>query len=141
LDLSEAQKQRVMQLNELGEMRQDALQRTILVQSQRSKWHDKYIKKKHFQPGDWALLFDSKYKTFKGKLTTRWLGPYEVETVFDNGSVKIKTIDDSQNSFVVNGHRLKVYNKPLSKDDFLQEVAKQAELKIVGGESSPPADL
>jgi hypothetical protein len=141
LDLSEAQKHRVMQLNELGEMRQDALQRTILVQSQRSKWHDKYIKKKHFQPGDWALLFDSKYKTFKGKLTTRWLGPYEVETVFDNGSVKIKTIDDSQNSFVVNGHRLKVYNKPLSKDDFLQEVAKQAELKIVGGESSPPADL
>jgi hypothetical protein len=100
-------------------MRQDSLQRTILVQNQRSKWHDKYIKKKHFQPGDWALLFDSKYKTFKGKLTMRWLGPYEVETVFDNGAIKIKTIDDSQNSFVVNGHRLKVYNKPLSKDDFL----------------------
>jgi hypothetical protein len=141
LDLSEAQKQRVMQLNELGEMRQDALQRTILVQSQRRKWHDKYIKKNHFQPGDWALLFDSKYKTFKGKLTTRWLGPYEVETVFDNSSVRIKTIDDSQNSFVVNGHRLKVYKKPLSKDDFLQEVAKKTELKIVGEESSPPADL
>jgi hypothetical protein len=35
---------------------------------------------------------------------TRWLGPYEVETVFDNGSVRIKTIDDSQNSFVVNGY-------------------------------------
>jgi hypothetical protein len=69
------------------------------------------------------------------------LGPYEVEIVFDNGSVRIKTIDDSQNSFVVNGHRLKVYHKPLSKDDFLQEVAKQVELKIVGGESSPPADL
>jgi len=67
------------------------------------------------------------------------LGPYKVETVFDNGAVKIKTIDDSQNSFVVNGHRLKVYNKPLSKDDFLQEVAKKTELKIVGEESSPPA--
>ena len=129
-----------MQLNELGEMRQDALQRTILVQSQRSKWHDKYIKKKHFQPGDWALLFDSKYKTFKGKLTTRWLGPYEVETVFDNGSVRINTIDDSQNSFVVNGHRLKVYNKPLSRDDFLQKISKQPKIKIVGEESSPPAN-
>jgi hypothetical protein len=139
LDLSEAQKQRVMQLNELREIRQDALQRTILVKNQRSKWHDKYIKKKHFQPGDWALLFNSKYKTFKGKLTTRLLGPYEVETVFANGAVKIKTIDDSQNSFVVNGHRLKVYNKPLSKVDFLQEVAKQTELKIVGEESSSPA--
>ena len=117
LNLDEAQKQRVMQLNVLGEI--------ILVQNQRSKWHDKYIKKKHFQPGDWALLFNSKYKTFKGKIMTRWLGPYEVETIFDNGSVRIKTIDDSQNSFVVNGHRLKVYNKPLSKDDFLQEIAKQ----------------
>ena len=62
-----------------------------------------------------------------------------METVFNNGAVKIKTIDDSHNSFVVNGHRLKVYNKPLSKDDFLQEVAKQIELKIVGGESSSPA--
>jgi hypothetical protein len=125
LNLDEAQKQRVMQLNELGEIRQDALQRTILVQNQRSKWHDKYIKKKHFKPGDWALLFYSKCKTFKGKLMTRLLGPYEVETIFYNGSVRIKTIDDSQNSFVVNGHRLKVYNKPLSKDDFLQEIAKQ----------------
>jgi hypothetical protein len=140
LNLDEAHKQRVMQLNELGEMRQDALQITILVQNQRSKWHDKYIKKTHFQPGDWALLFDSKNKTFKGKLTTRWLGPYEVETVFDNGSVRIKTIDDSQNSFVVNGHRLKVYNKPLSRYDFLQEIAKQPEIKIVGEEFSLPAN-
>jgi hypothetical protein len=82
-----------MQLNELGEIRQVALQRTILVQNQRRKWHDKYIKKKNFQRGDWALLFDSKYKTFKGKLMTRWLGPYEVEIVFDNGSIKIKTIE------------------------------------------------
>jgi hypothetical protein len=140
LKLDEARKQRVMQLNELEEIRQDALQRTILVQNQRRKWHDKYIKKKHFQSGDWALLFDSKYKNFKGKLTTRWLGPYEVETIFYNGSVRIKTIDDSQNSFIVNGHRLKVYNKPLSRDDFLQEIAKQPEIKIVGEESSLPAN-
>jgi hypothetical protein len=69
------------------------------------------------------------------------VGTLRNRNFFDNGSVKIKTIDDSQNSFVVNGHRLKVYNKTLSKDDFLQEVAKQAELKIVGGESSPPVDL
>jgi hypothetical protein len=63
-----------------------------------------------------------------------------VETIFDNGSVRIKTIDDSQNSFVVNGHRLKVYNKPLSRDDFLLEMSKQPEIKIVGEESSPPTN-
>jgi hypothetical protein len=49
-------------------------------------------------------LFDSRFKTFKGKLTTRWLGPYDLDTVYDNGAVKIKTIDDGQVSFVVNGH-------------------------------------
>ena len=32
-------------------------------------------------------------KILKEKLTTRWMGPYEVVTTFDNGSVKIKTID------------------------------------------------
>jgi hypothetical protein len=68
------------------------------------------------------------------------LGPYEVEIAFDNGSIRIKIIDDSRDSFVVNGHRLKVYNKPLSRDDFLQEISKQPEIKIVGEESSPPAN-
>jgi hypothetical protein len=59
LNLDEAQKKRSLQLNELDEIRQDAIQQTILVQNQRRKWHDKFIKKKQFQPGDWALLFDS----------------------------------------------------------------------------------
>jgi hypothetical protein len=34
LNLSEAQQQRILQLNELDEIHQDALQRTILVQTQ-----------------------------------------------------------------------------------------------------------
>jgi hypothetical protein len=76
----------------------------MLVQNERSKWHDKFIKKKKIQPGDWDLFFDSRFKNFKGKLTTQWLGPYEVVTVYDNGVVNIKTIDDAQVSFVVNGH-------------------------------------
>jgi hypothetical protein len=88
----------------LDEIKQDSIQRTILVQNQRSKWHNKFIKKKHFQPSDWAMLFESLFKKFKGKLTTRWLGPYEVVTIYENGFVKIKTIDDGQVSFVVDGH-------------------------------------
>jgi hypothetical protein len=76
----------------------------MLVQNQRSKWHGNFIKKKHFQNDDWDLFFDSLFKTFKGKLTTRWLGPYKVVTVYENEAAKIKTIDDGQLSFVVNGH-------------------------------------
>jgi hypothetical protein len=79
-------------------------------------------------------LFDSRFKTFKGKLTTRWLGPYEVVNVYGNGAVKIKTIDDEQVSFVVNGHRLKFYHKPMSKEDFLQFMSTDKELALVDGE-------
>ena len=53
-----------------------ALLHTEVVQLQRKIWHDKNIKEKQFQEGDWALLYDSRYKDFKGKLRTRWLGPY-----------------------------------------------------------------
>ena len=143
LNLDEAQEQRLMQLNELDEIRQDVFQRTALIQNQRTKWHDKFLKNKTFQEGDWALLFDSRFKHFKGKLTTRWMGPYEIVTVFYNGSVKIRTIDDEQATFVVNGHRLKVYHKPLSKQEFIRNMSQQSELELVGEEmtSSSPTFL
>ena len=50
------------------------------------------------------------------------MGPYEVVTAFDNGSVKLKTIDGLEISFVVNGHRLKLYHQSTSKQDFIQNV-------------------
>ena len=40
------------------------------------------------------MLYDSRYKDFKGKLRTRWLRPYVVERFHDNGSVKSRTIDE-----------------------------------------------
>ena len=115
-----------MQINELDEIRQDALQRTMLIQNQRKTWHDKFIKQKQFNTGDWALLFDSRFKSFKGKLT------------FDNGSLKIKTIDGSEISFVANGHRIRFYHQPTSKQDFIQNVLQQNEMELVEGEAIPP---
>ena len=94
----------------------------MLIQNQRKQWHDKFIKKKKFNAGYWALLFNSRFKKIKAKLTTRWLGPYEVVTTFDNGSIKIKTIDGSEVSFIVNGHRLRLYHQPTSRHDFVQNV-------------------
>jgi len=92
------------QLNELDEIRQEAFQTTRLVQQQRSRWHDKYIKERKFHPGDWALFFDSKFKIFQGKFQTHWFGPYEVENVFDNGAVRIRTIDEEKTPLLVNGN-------------------------------------
>jgi hypothetical protein len=96
LDLTEAQKKRLEQLNELDEKRSTSLHQTFVIQQQCSKWHDRFIKKKIFQNGDWALLYDSRFKDFKGKLQTRWLSPYKVDTIFDNGTVKLTTIDDAK---------------------------------------------
>ena len=76
MDLDESQRQRLNQLNELDEKRLVALHHTAIVQQQHTKWHDRFIKKKLFQKDDWALLYDSHFKYFKGKLHTRWLGPY-----------------------------------------------------------------
>jgi len=118
LDLNDAQTARLQQLQELDEKILDAIHQTTLVQQQRTRWHDRTIKKKQFQKGDWALLYDSRFEKFQGKLRTRWLGPYEVDVVFPNGTVRLITIDDSRTPLLVNGYRLRLYQQPLSKEEF-----------------------
>ena len=80
------------------------------------------------------MLFDSRFKDFRGKLTTRYLDPYEVEQVFDNGLVIIRTIDDEKESFLVNGHRLRLYRKPMSKGQFISDLQTHGEFEIMGVE-------
>ena len=40
-------------------------------------------------------------------------------------------------SFVVNGHRLRLYHQPTSKQDFIQNVLQQMEMEFVEGEDIP----
>jgi hypothetical protein len=70
-------------------------------------------------------LFDSIFKDFKGNFNTRWLGPYEIEAIFDNGSVKIQTLGDEKVSFLVNGHRLKLYQKHKLKGELVKDIMEQ----------------
>lgn len=96
--------------------------------------------KKKNHPGDWALLFYSMFKKFQGKFQTHWLGPYEVEKVLDNGAIKIRTIEEEKNPLLVNRHRLRLYQKPLTKDEFVKNFQGNSELKMVESNSSsfPP---
>jgi len=87
LEMTRAKKERLLQLNGLDEFRMQALLHTEVTQVKWKIWHDKNIKDKQFQEGDWALLYDSQYKDFKGNLRTRWLGPYVIEKCHDNGVV------------------------------------------------------
>jgi len=109
LDLTDAQTAKLEQLQELDEKRWDAIHQTTMIQQQRIRWHDKVIKQKQFQKGNWAPLYDSRFENFQGKLRTRWLGPYEVDVVFPNGTVRLLTIDDSRTPLLVNGYRLRLY--------------------------------
>ena len=106
MDLNEAQINKLHQINELDESRLSSLQHTALIKKQRMKWHDARIKKKIFHEGDWELLFDSRFKDFSGKLQTRWLGPYEIQKVHDNGTITLATVDGSGYYFKANGHRV-----------------------------------
>ncbi|XP_059066328.1 uncharacterized protein LOC131857647 [Cryptomeria japonica] len=121
MDLSEAQKERILQLNQLDELRKSAMKNTIVVQQNHMKWHGKYIKTKKFHASDWALLYDSRYKENLSKLQTHWLGPYEIEQVFSNGTVKLETIDNAKFKLLVNGHHLHLYHKSNNKEEFPQQ--------------------
>ena len=78
-----------------------------------------------FQEGNWALLYESRYKDFKSKLRTRWFKPYVVERCHDNGLVQIRTIDEEAIPSLVNGHQLKMHKRPLSKQDFINNINKR----------------
>jgi hypothetical protein len=71
-----------------------------------------------FSKKDWTLLYDFVFKDINGKLNTRWLGPYEIDTCYDNGPFKIKTIDEERISLLINGYRIKIYKKPIRIEEF-----------------------
>jgi hypothetical protein len=69
------------------------------------------LKKKELKEGDKVLLYNSRFKTFgKGKLQSKWDGPYVVHSVLSNGAVTIMDVKGDQ--FMVNGQWLKVYYEP-----------------------------
>jgi hypothetical protein len=65
------------------------------------------------------------------------MGPYEIDTVYDNGSIKIKTIDEQQTPLLVNGHWLRIYNKPLSKEEFFTQ---NSDMQVISKEGDLPTD-
>lgn len=72
-----------------------------------------------FVVGDWELLYDSKYQYNLGMVQTHQLEPYEIIVVFPNGAVQLSTIAPVHFKLLVNGHHLKLYHKPVSREKFL----------------------
>jgi hypothetical protein len=102
LDLDTAVVKRKIQISELEEMRLKADENASLYKERIKRWYDKRLKKKEFKEGDKVLLHNSMFKTFrKGKLQSKWDGPYIVHSVLSNKVVTIMDVKGDQ--FMVNG--------------------------------------
>ncbi|GJU10244.1 reverse transcriptase domain-containing protein [Tanacetum coccineum] len=109
-DLIAAGEKRMFQLHELDELRHQAYENSRLYKARTKVWHDRKLRmRKEFKQGNKVLLFHSKYKFKQPKLRSRWLGPYVVKHQYPSGYVELYGKDGK--TFIVNGHRLKLYHE------------------------------
>ncbi|CAA7020043.1 unnamed protein product [Microthlaspi erraticum] len=101
------EKGRLIQLNELDEIRHLAYENSKIYKERTKAFHDRKIIPKNFAPNDQVLLFNSRLKLFPGKLRSRWSGPFRIKEVRPNGAVVLW--DPMGGDFTVNGQRLKPY--------------------------------
>ena len=61
------------------------------------RWYDKRLQNKEFKEGDKVVLNNSRFNLFgKGKLQTKWDGPYVVHSVSPIGAVTIMDVKGDQ---------------------------------------------
>ena len=103
-DFKVAKEERLLQLNELEELRNEAYDNARIYKDKTKKWHDQKILRREFKVGDQVLLFNSRLNLFPGKLKSKWSGPYTVVASITFGAVIMKTSNGEE--FKVNGQRL-----------------------------------
>ncbi|CAM8943524.1 unnamed protein product [Rhodiola kirilowii] len=107
MDLQTTEQNRVLQLHELEEIRNEAYESARIYKEKTKKWHDKRNFRRAFKKGEKVLLFNSRLKLFPGKLRSRWSGPFIVHRPYQDGHVEL--LNDEGAIFKANGQRLKHY--------------------------------
>ena len=115
LDMDRVGLKRILDINELKELRNEAYFNSRIAKDKLKKWHDQLIARKNFKQGDQVLLYDSKLHLFPGKLKSRWTEPFTIQEVYLNGLVDRLNSKDNR-VFKVNGQRLKPYAAQHSAD-------------------------
>ncbi|XP_060183290.1 uncharacterized protein LOC132613282 [Lycium barbarum] len=108
LDLVQAGEKRLLQLLELDEFNYHAYENAKIYKERTKRIHDKHIQPHEFEPGQLALLYNSRLKIFGGKLKSKWSGPIEIVRVIAHGALELKKLNYVE-SFLVNGQRVKHY--------------------------------
>ena len=67
-DIRPAAERRLIQLNELDEIRHLAYESSKIYKEKTKAYHDKKIISRHFEPNDQVLLYNSRLTLFPGKL-------------------------------------------------------------------------
>ena len=106
-DLQVAKEKRLLQMNEMEELRNEAYDNDRIYKDKTMKWHDHIIMRREFKVEELVLLHNSKLKLFPGKLKSRWSGPCTVVASTPFRAVTVKTYSGSE--FKVNSQRLKHY--------------------------------
>ena len=104
-NLDQAGKHRLLQMNELEELRRESYESSQIYKERLKLFHDKTIARKTFEPNQKVILYSSRLHMFPGKLCSRWTGPFVVKVFYPYGAVEIENLDNGK-SFKVNGQRL-----------------------------------
>ena len=106
-DFQAAKENRLLQMNELEELRNEAYGNARIYKEKTKRWQDQKIMRRELKAGEQVLLYNSRLKLFPGKLKSRWSGLYTVVTSTPFGAVILK--DEFGSKFKVNGQRIKHY--------------------------------
>ena len=88
------------------------------MQAKRKNDFDTKLPKSHgIQAGGMVLLYDKRHEEFPSKLHTRWMGPYRVTYIFQNGSLQLEDLQGNWLDTQVNGSKIKQYKPQSSSDD------------------------
>ena len=69
-----AKEKRLLQMNELEELRNEAYDNSRICKEKTNRWHDQKIMRKEFKAGEQVLLYSSRLKLFTGKLSQDGVG-------------------------------------------------------------------
>ena len=70
-DFQGAKEKRLLQMNEIEELRNEAYDNARIYKDKTKKWHDQKIMRRELKAGELVLLYNSKLKMFLGKLKSR----------------------------------------------------------------------